>query len=266
MLARRDGRAFECVVVDLNTQRDFCDARGAHPVANLGDLYGNLRRAVAWAKRNQAPVISSVESHRLWEVPANGSNILCCLEGSSGQKKLDFTLFPSRECADADNTLAVPVDFFRDFQQVIFRKRTDDLLANPKADRFLTQLAVEEFVVFGIGIESSVKALALALLTRSRPVTVVVDACGYWDSGAADLALRQIAAKGAKLITIDSLAGRKLDRSVRYAHVRNGRNGHNGHNGNGNGHHNGAHRPGRLSNGLPDLMEFRALNRMPERP
>ncbi len=248
MLARRDGRAFECVVVDLNTQRDFCEPGGACPVTNLPVLVPALRRVIAWAKRNETPIISSVQSHRLWEVPADGQRGLCCLDGTHGQRKLDFTLFPTRECVDVDNTLAVPPDLFRDCQQVIFRKRTDDLLTNPKADRFLSHLAADEFIVFGNGIECSVKALTLALLTRGKPVTVIVDASGYWDVSTADLALRQIAAKGARLITLDELALRRLDRKIRYPHHRNGRNGH---------HPNGAklngHTRGTVSSALPDF-------------
>jgi nicotinamidase-related amidase len=255
MLARRDGRAFDCVVVDLNTQRDFCRPDYAYPVVNASTLVPALRRVVAWAKRNYAPVISSVESRRMWEVPADGRRLIGCFDGTPGQRKLDFTLFPARACVDMDNTLAVPVDFFRDHQQVVFRKRTDDLLANPKADRFLTQLLVDEFILFGNGIETSVKALALGLLTRGRVVTVVVDACGYWDAGAADLALRQIAAKGAGLITVDELMIRKLDRRVRYPHHRNGRNGH------ANGRNNGAGGNGSTAS---DALHFAPVRKMRE--
>jgi hypothetical protein len=47
-------------------------------------------------------------------------------------------------------------------------------------------------------------------------VTVVTDACGYWHKPTADLALRQIGAKGANLITVDELLTRRLDRRHRY--------------------------------------------------
>ncbi len=79
------------------------------------------------------------------------------------------------------------MDLFSVHQQVIFRKRQDDLLGNPKADRFLTQLPTGEYILFGIGIECSIRVLALGLLARHRRVTVITDACGYWDKGKADL-------------------------------------------------------------------------------
>jgi hypothetical protein len=111
-----------------------------------------------------------------------------------------------------DNTLCCPCDLFKRYQQVIFRKRTDDLLSNPKADCFLNLLKTDEFILFGVGLESSVKALALALRARGRRTRIVVDACGYWNKSAADLALRQVVAKGVELITVRELLNRKLAR------------------------------------------------------
>jgi len=216
MIARRNGRTFECVVVDLDTQRDFCDPQGAYPVANLPGLIPAIRRVIAWTKRNHAPVVSSLESHRLWELPSDGRSLLFCIDGTAGQRKLACTVFASRARVEMDNTLAVPIDLFGQYQQVIFRKRTDDLLANPKADRFLTQLPAQEFVVFGNGLESSVKALTLGLLAREKRVTIVFDACGYWDRSTAELALRQVSAKGAAVVSVSELLARKLDRRYRY--------------------------------------------------
>jgi len=170
---------------------------------------------IAWTKRNSVPIVSSIESHRPFELSDSGYPIHC-VDGSDGQDKLDFTIFPLHARVESDNTLSVPIDLFGRYQQVIFRKRTDDLLGNPKADRLLSYLPVREYILFGTGIECSVKALALALLTRGKQVSVVVDACGFWNRATADLALRQIAAKGAKLVTVCELLSRKLDRRFRY--------------------------------------------------
>jgi len=215
MVRRTKSAALECALVDLNTQTDFLDPEGAYPVANLQELIPALRCVIAWAKRNHAPVISSIAAHRRHELadcrePAN------CLDGTEGQRKLDFTILASHTNVEFDNTLCVPMDLFSVHQQVIFRKRQDDLLGNPKADRFLTQLPTGEYILFGIGIECSIRVLALGLLARHRRVTVITDACGYWDKGKADLALRQVSAKGAVLMKLDELLSRKLRRRRRY--------------------------------------------------
>jgi len=244
MFRRRNGRVYECVIIDLNTQRDFCDSNGAYPVCNIDRLLPALRSVVTWARQNDAPVISSLESHRQWEVTRDGLPVLCCIDGTPGQRKVDFTLFPDRVCVEVDNTLAVPFDLFGECQQVIFRKRTDDLLANPKAERFLTHLSVDEFVIVGNGLESAVKAVTLGLLARNKRVTVVLDACGYWDIACADFAVRQIAAKGAGIVTVDALLTRVLPRRCPCAQHDGSGNGGNGSNGsNGNGYHRGVHAP-----------------------
>lgn len=219
MRTHQNGRVYECVAIDVDTQRDFCDPSGLNPVANLEELIPALRRAIAWVKRNEVPLVSSIESHRAYELSDSGYPV-CCQDGSPGQRKLDFTGFRRAARIEVDNTLSCPVDLFHSYQQVIFRKRTMDLLHNPKAERFLTQVCSKEFVIFGVGLELSIKALALGLLARGRQVGIAVDACGYWNRSTAELALRQLVAKGARAISLCELRCRKLPREGRYAGAR----------------------------------------------
>jgi len=218
MITRSSYRALPCVAIDLNTQRDFCEPGRAFPVANLAELIPALRRVVAWVKRNQTPVVSSIEAHREYELSDSG-NPIHCVDGSDGQEKIDFTLLANRKFVASDNTLTVPIDLFASYQQVIFWKRADDLLTNPKADRLLTHAPIGEFLLFGVAVEASIKALALALMARNKKVTIVSDACGYWSEGTADQVFRQMAAKGAGIVTVDDLLGRKLDRKLRYGAI-----------------------------------------------
>ena len=215
MIGRQEAPLYKCVMVDLNTQRDLCTPSGAHPVLNLAVLTPSLRRVVAWTKRNCVPVVSAIDSHRPCEVEGGG---VCarCVDGSDGQRKVDFTVLRQRTHVEVDNTLCVRLDLFDRYQQLIFRERTDDLFTNPKADQFLTQMSVGEFVVFGNVLERAVKAVALGLLCRRKGVTVIAGACGYWDRVAADLALRQVSAKGANIVTVDPLLARRLIRHRHY--------------------------------------------------
>lgn len=199
----------ECVLVDMNTQWDFCDDQGAYPVANRRDVVAAYRRLMDWAGANHVAVISSLDSHRRWELNREGVPPHC-IDGTAGQRKLDFTLLPNHLMVEGDNTLAVSIDLFDHVDQVLFRKRTHDLLCNPKADRFMTQLPCEEFIVFGNGLENSIKALVLGLICRGRRVSVVLDACGYWVPPESDLAVRQIWAKGATLLTVDQVCNRRM--------------------------------------------------------
>lgn len=213
MIKSRTSRKIECVLIDVNTQKDFCERMGVMPVANARALIPALRRVVAWSKRNGAPVISSLESNRPLELTDSGTPI-CCVDGSGGQCKLDFTILPKRTNYELDTTLSLPVNPFRTFQQVIFRKR-GDLLLNPKADRLFTYLPVKEYIIYGAGLETAIKSIVLSLLTRERKVSIIVDACGYWHKRQAELAIRQLNAKGAELITVDDLLDRRLNNRYR---------------------------------------------------
>lgn len=191
------------VLIDLNTQCDYLLPRGAVPVANRSEIIPNIRRLFEWARHWAVPVISSLDAHRPDE--AFHGVARHCVDRTPGQRKLPFTLLPRRILLDGDNTLDLPPDILLRYRQIIFAKRSRDLLGNPKADRLLTDMTMTHHIVFGILSEHCVKATVLALLTRQRNVVVVRDACGHWNGNEAELALRQIEAKGAYLATTDQI-------------------------------------------------------------
>jgi nicotinamidase-related amidase len=241
MVVGWNGKGPTRVVVDLNTQADFLTKTGAYPVVNTAELVSAVRHVVAWTKWHGVPVVSSLNTHRLGEIERD-SPATCCIDGTPGQRKLVFTMMGTCIRVEGDNTLSVPMDLFDSFQQVIFRQRTRDLFANPKADRFLTQLPAHQFLIYGVAVETTVKALVLGLLARRRCVTVLRDACGYWNRTEAELAIRQMAAKGAQVMTVAELLSHEPPRKYRsrYAHYLHPEgNGHGNGNGNGNGKGNG---------------------------
>ncbi len=187
------------VAVDICTQRDFLQPGAILQVANLQPVLENLKSFFAWVRAAGLPVFSAVESHRPSE-PATGFP-LHCIDGTPGQRKLDFTLLNPHHLVEADNSLSLPPDLLKKYRQLIFRKRAREVLGNPKADRFLTSLEADEFIIVGVGLERAIRQLALGLLVRHKTVTVVSDACGFWSHADADLALRQLAAKNIRLVT-----------------------------------------------------------------
>lgn len=191
------------LLIDICTQRDFLEPGAILQVANLKSLVPNLRAVFEWAQEKGLQVVSSVESHRLSE-PLSGFP-LHCIDGTVGQKKISFTRLEPRIVVETDNYLSLPPELETRYRQVIFRKRTRDVLGNPKADRFLTQHEADEFIIFGVGMERAIKALALGLQARHKNVTIISDACGYWSAGDAELSLRQLEAKGIKLVTTQEI-------------------------------------------------------------
>lgn len=203
----------EKVILDLNTQCDFLLPGGALPVANRGDLMPKIRQIMNWARLNQTPVISSLEAHRPCEsfkgLPPH------CLDHTLGQKKLPFTLMPTRILLMGDNTSDLPLDPFRKYQQVIFTKRNADFLSNPKADRLINGIAPNYWIIFGVTATHCVKSVALGLLARHQKVVVVRDACGFWSVADGEHAFRQIEAKGALLVSTEEIVSEAAAERIR---------------------------------------------------
>jgi nicotinamidase-related amidase len=154
-----------------------------------------IKHLVEWGKMHRIPLISLVDNHR-----PNGqvirSSLFPCIEGTPGQQKMPFTLLPKRFTLEHDNSPSLPDNLLENYLQIVIQKRTNDVFTNPKADRLFSRLQAKRFLVFGVGTERAIKALVLGLLSRGQHPIIVPDACGCWDSEAAELALRQLEAKG----------------------------------------------------------------------
>ena len=202
------------VFIDVCTQQDYLGTNAILQVTGREQLVANLKQTFSWVRKSRAAVVSILESHRPTE-PIHGTP-LHCIDGTVGQRKPGFTLLKPRILIEADNTFSLPHDLGKKYRQLMFRKRTRDILSNHKADRLLTQLEVDEFIILGVGLERAIRGLALGLLSRHKKVTVVSDACGFWSKGDADLVLRQLAAKGIRLITTAELLERPTSPVRRY--------------------------------------------------
>lgn len=196
------------VLVDIDTQMDFLARNGRRPVNNL-DVLENVEKVFHWGRRHRITFISSLDLHRSTDprrdVPEH------CMFGTPGAEKMPLTLLTRRILVETDDTINLPPDVLTRYRQVLFVKRGDDLTRNPKADRLLSEIQASNFILFGVGLEESIRILALELLARKRNVWVVQDACGYWDLQAADLAARQIAAKNGRILTTADLFAIKPD-------------------------------------------------------
>ncbi len=190
------------VLIDVDTQRDFLVADGAACVRNHRRVLSNIRRMAAWARRNGVRTVSTVQIHS-----TNGGKIKYCIDGTDGLKKISYTLRSNRCIFAADGNTDLPRDVMRTYDQVVFGKRCIDPFEEPRIERFFSEINTEEFVVIGTDTERSVKATVLGLLQRGKRVTVVIDATGLHDRNEADLAIRQMVAKGAQLVETRAVAG-----------------------------------------------------------
>lgn len=191
-------QALSEVFLDVCTQRDYLDPGGSRPVANADSIVDNVKHLMAFARWARVPTLSCVDAWRPCD--ACGLPRPCCVLGTPGQRKISYTLLPDHLFVESDNCLCVPLDLLRRHQQTILAKCHRDPFTNPKLDRLLTETAARRYVLFGVGLEVSIRLLALGLLLRQRHVTLVIDACGYWSGKEADMTLRQLEAKGCQVL------------------------------------------------------------------
>ena len=192
------------LLIDVDTQRDFLLPTGRACVRNQADVLANIRRMIAWARRENISVISTAEVY-----PNNNgcSEVSYCLDGTEGQKKVPCTLLNDRVSFPADNKNALPADVLLAYRQVILHKRCIDPFEEPRIERLLSEVEADEFILIGAGTEDAVRATAIGLLHRGKRVRIIVDALGSHNKRKAKLALRKMEAKGAKLVEAKDVAG-----------------------------------------------------------
>jgi len=199
------------IIVDIDTQKDFFLAAGAACVRNHRRVLTNIRRVMAWARLKNIRMISTTRT-RIY----NGSNAGCnfCIDGTDGQKKISYTMRNRHITFAADGCTDLSRDIFKQYDQVILENRCIAPFEEPRADRMLSELRATEFVLIGATAEGAIKATALGLLVRRKNVTILTDAVGSRDKPAAEIALRQVEAKGAKLTETKALLGSSALRIV----------------------------------------------------
>ena len=192
------------LLIDVDTQKDFLLPTGRACVRNQAEVLANIRRVIAWARRENVSVISTAEVY-----PNNNgcSEMSYCLDGTDGQKKVPCTLLIDRVSFPADNKNALPADLLLAYRQVILHKRCIDPFDEPRIERLLSEVEADEFILIGAGTEDAVRATAMGLLHRGRKVRIIVDALGSHNTREAKLALRKMEAKGAILIMTNNVAG-----------------------------------------------------------
>jgi nicotinamidase-related amidase len=81
------------VLIDINTQKDFLLAGGKACIRNHRRVLAHIRRAMAWARVANIPIISIAEIY-----PDNNGNgaIKYCIDGTDGQQKIRYTLVGNR--------------------------------------------------------------------------------------------------------------------------------------------------------------------------
>ena len=192
------------ILVDVDVQNDMFLADGKMCVRNHRRVLANIRRVMAWTRRQRIRQISLAIVHDPGRHSNNGQY---CVAGSEGVRKVHYTM-RDRHIDFGDNAgTDLPRQLLQDYTQVILYRHTEDPFEQPRIDRLFSETRATEFIVVGSLAEGAVRLLVLGLLVRKRMVTLVSDALGNRDKAAAEVALRQMQAKGAKIVDTKNLFG-----------------------------------------------------------
>jgi nicotinamidase-related amidase len=200
------------VLVDVDIQQDFFLADGKACVRNHRRVLANIRRTVAWARMQRIHQISLGMVYDPSRLGHNGGgkgngNGKLCVVGTTGVRKIHYTLRAQHADFDDDAGTDLPRQLLENYDQVSLYRHTEDPFEQPRIDRLLSETRATEYIVIGGLLEKAVKSLVLGLLIRRRQVTLLIDAIGNHDRAAGDIAMRQMQAKGAKLIEGKTLFG-----------------------------------------------------------
>jgi nicotinamidase-related amidase len=182
------------IIVDIDTQRHFFGDSGIVCVREHRRVLANILRIVKWAKVKNIRMISTVQI-----LPQAYPYCRSHMFDLDAQRKISYTFRKKYTSFDAEDRTDLQPRILDYYDQVIFQKRCFDPFEEPRADRMLSELNAQQFVLIGALTEGAVRATALGLLSRHKNVTVLTDATGFYHKRAGQITLRLLLERGAKL-------------------------------------------------------------------
>ncbi len=184
------------IVLDIETQRDFFDPKGACYRPESLAVARQVHRLFGWARAYRVPVLSTVLRLSHGELGPMGVHPHC-ITGTRGEQKLPTTVLRDRINFGLRNVTDLPADVLDDHQQLIFEKRHTNIFQHARIERLLTELTNVTFIVCGAGVGQGIVEAVVGLRGRRFSVVVAKDAVLDLDAPNQYLPHERMKAKGA---------------------------------------------------------------------
>ncbi|MDP6545702.1 MAG: isochorismatase family protein [Phycisphaerae bacterium] len=186
---------YERILLDMEIQKDFfCRSGRFYSKAN-GQVLKHVKELLKWAKIQRIPVISTLLRASL--CPPGREHLTYCIEGTEGELRVPRTVLPNHIAFGTRRTTDLPESILDRYSQVIFEKRSLNILSNLRIERLLTQLSGSgTFILCGAGVAGGIVQAAVTLRSRKFSVILADDAAADLGDPSAEMARRRMAAKG----------------------------------------------------------------------
>lgn len=202
-----ESKTFEYVLMDVDTQNDFMDPKGALYVEGADCLIPNLLALLEWAENRGVPVVSSVDAH-VPDDPEFAQFPPHCVVGTWGQQKISGTLLePYGQIPPEGEAIDVPA-IFDSYRQLVFETRTFSVFENASAKKAVQELIADHFIVCGVATDYCVRVAVEGLLALGKApgsVVLVTDAIEGIDKSRSEAIIKDFSTRGVALATTSQI-------------------------------------------------------------
>ncbi|MBN2120728.1 MAG: nicotinate phosphoribosyltransferase [Candidatus Omnitrophica bacterium] len=210
-LIEKRSRTKNILFVDIDTQFDFVDKKGALYVKDADKLTNIWAKLTKFAFDNQIKIIASQDAHskndpEFKQFPPH------CIKGTSGARKISKTTLDSHIILS--NKALSFEELFRikeEFPQIILETLTLDIFSNPNALTLLKAIAPDEVYVYGVATEYCVKCACLGFKKIMDKVFVIEDAIKEISAEARQETFSEFKRKGIQFIKAFEVLERSID-------------------------------------------------------
>ncbi|HUI25061.1 MAG TPA: isochorismatase family protein [Candidatus Kryptonia bacterium] len=206
--------------IDVDTQVDFVDPKGALYVPDSREILANIQRLLEVAGERRVTTISPMCAHvvndpEFQQFPPH------CIEGTPGQRRYfdELPRLPRRIWAP-DAVVSVSDLVIELGHHYVAKKRTFPMFSNPwlGALRDHGAFRAADCVVFGVATDVCVRIDVLDLCAAGARVRLVPDAIAGIDEADSKRALQDMTAAGARLVATSDVI-QSIERGTRFESV-----------------------------------------------